>query len=79
VLEVDGQQARLLATAAGLGVMATFVPRYAHKFGFDGLTPLPVEGPVVTVDLGLVCRPGEPSSSTEALAAWLRKLAKRSA
>jgi hypothetical protein len=34
---------------------------------------------VVTVDLGLVCRPGEPSSSTEALAAWLRKLAKRSA
>ncbi|MDT7644857.1 MAG: hypothetical protein QOC75_1857 [Pseudonocardiales bacterium] len=79
VLEVDGQQARLLATAAGLGVMATFVPRYAHEISFDGLTRLPVEGSVVTVDLGLVCRPGEPSSSTEALAAWLRKLAKRSA
>ncbi|MDT7630811.1 MAG: hypothetical protein QOI50_2741, partial [Pseudonocardiales bacterium] len=27
----------------------------------------------------LVYRQGEPSSSTEALAAWLRKLAKRSA
>jgi len=79
VLEVDGQQARLLATAAGLGVMATFVPRYVHKIGFDALTPLAVEGPVVTVDLGLVRRSGELSSSTDALATWLRKLATRSA
>jgi DNA-binding transcriptional LysR family regulator len=78
VLEVDGQQARLLAAAAGLGVMATFVPRHARKIGYEALVPLTVEGTLVTVDLGLVRRPGElRSSSTDALATWLRTLAKR--
>jgi len=77
-LEVDGQQARVLAAAAGLGVMATFVPEYARRSLFDSLTPLPVEGPSVSVELGLVTRPGESFPPTvAALAAWLRKIAAR--
>jgi DNA-binding transcriptional LysR family regulator len=75
-LEVDGQQARLLATAAGLGVMATFIPSYARQTVFETLTPLPVEGPTVSVDLGLVTRPGERGSApVAAMASWLRELA----
>jgi DNA-binding transcriptional LysR family regulator len=77
-LEVDGQQARFMIAAAGLGVMATFVPTYARAAIADTLSVLPVEGPRVTVELGLVRRPGEaPSSSAKALADWLRKLAVR--
>jgi DNA-binding transcriptional LysR family regulator len=77
-LEVDGLQARFLATASGLGVMAAFIPRYAVDLLFDSLTVLPVEGPVVTVELGLVRRQGERRShSTDALATWLRTLAQR--
>jgi DNA-binding transcriptional LysR family regulator len=77
-LEVDGLQARFLATASGLGVMAAFIPRYAVDLLFDSLTVLPVEGPVVTVELGLVRRQGEcRSHSTDALATWLRTMAER--
>jgi DNA-binding transcriptional LysR family regulator len=76
-IEIEGQQARFLATAAGLGVMATFVPvpKRGHTMSFDTLTRLPVEGPPVTVDLGLVLRPGKPGAhQVDELAAWLRKL-----
>lgn len=77
-LEVDGQQARFMIAAAGLGVMATFVPKYARASIEDTLAVLPVEGPLVTVELGLVRRAGEElSSSAKALASWLRKLAVR--
>ena len=77
-LEIDGQQARFLAADAGLGVMATFIPKNGWPMALDSLTALPVEGPLVTVELGLVRRPGEPASgSADSLAAWLRKLARR--
>jgi len=76
-LEVDGQQARFLAASAGLGVMATFLPNCGRELAYDSVTPLRLEGPAVTVELGLVRRPGEPpSSSTEAFAAWLHKVAR---
>jgi DNA-binding transcriptional LysR family regulator len=78
VLEVEGQQARLLATASGIGVMATFIPGDADETAFGELVPLSVEGELPTVEVGLVRRPGDPwSSSTDALAGWLRKLAHR--
>jgi len=76
VLEIDGQQARFFAAATGLGVMATFLPRYGREIDLDGLAVLPVEGPSAQVELGLVRRrEAAPSTSVEALAAWLRKLA----
>jgi DNA-binding transcriptional LysR family regulator len=74
VLEIDGQQARFLAAAAGLGVLATFVPDYARTAVFDGLVPLPVNGPLTRAEVGLVRPNGDPYSRTaQALAAWLRK------
>ena len=73
VLEIDGQQARFLAAAAGLGVLATFVPDYARGPVFGSLVRLPVQEPVTRVDVGLVRRTDEPpSQSSTALADWLR-------
>jgi DNA-binding transcriptional LysR family regulator len=78
VLEVDGLQARFLAAAAGLGVLATFVPDHPRDLAFADLVPLPVAAPLTTVEVGLVRRDGEPKSgSTDALACWLRELARR--
>jgi DNA-binding transcriptional LysR family regulator len=77
VLEIDGQQARFLAAATGLGVMATFLPRYGGEIALEGLAVLPVEGPATQVELGLVRRPeAPPSTSVDALATWLRQLAR---
>jgi DNA-binding transcriptional LysR family regulator len=74
VLEIDGQQARFLAAAAGLGVLATFVPDHARTEVFDDLVPLPVKGPLTRVEVGLVRPAEDPYSKTaQALAAWLRK------
>ena len=74
VLEIEGQQARFLAAAAGLGVLATFVPDHARTAVFDGLVPLPVNGPLTRAEVGLVRPNGDPYSRTaQALAAWLRK------
>jgi DNA-binding transcriptional LysR family regulator len=76
VLEVEGLQARLLATAAGLGVIATFVPDDSGAAAFGDLVALPVDGTPTAIDVGLVRRPGDPRSrSTDELAGWLRKLA----
>jgi DNA-binding transcriptional LysR family regulator len=76
VLEVEGLQARLLATAAGLGVIGTFVPDDSGAAAFGDLVALPVEGTPTAIDVGLVRRAGDPrSSSTDELAGWLRKLA----
>ncbi|MGH3116060.1 MAG: LysR family transcriptional regulator [Streptomyces sp.] len=73
VLEIDGLQSRVLAAEAELGVVATFIPDYGRDRSPGSLVPLPVEGPAPTVEVGLVLRQGEPqSSSTEALADWLR-------
>lgn len=74
VLEIDGQQARFLAAATGLGVLATFVPDHARTAVFDDLVPLPVPGPLARVEVGLVRPTADPcSTSAQSLAAWLRK------
>jgi DNA-binding transcriptional LysR family regulator len=78
VIEVDGVQTRFLATAAGLGVMATFVPDHAGGSVGTELTQLDVAGRPTTVPAGLVRRPGHPSSSAaEELACWLRRASAR--
>jgi DNA-binding transcriptional LysR family regulator len=75
VIEVDGLQTRFLATAAGLGVMATFVPDHARAAVCTDFALLDVEGRPTTVQAGLVRRSDHPvSSTTDELAAWLRKL-----
>jgi DNA-binding transcriptional LysR family regulator len=77
VLEIDGQQARFIAAATGLGVMATFLPRYGREIDLDGLVALPVEGPASQVELGLVRRrEAPPSTSVDALCTWLREVAR---
>lgn len=73
VLEIDGLQARVLATEAGLGVMATFIPKHARGIAVGSLVPLSVDRPPTEVEIGLVRRRGETGSeSIDALAAWLR-------
>jgi DNA-binding transcriptional LysR family regulator len=73
-VEIEGQQARVMAASAGLGVLATFVPDSASDTVFESLVRLPVPGPLPKVDAGLVRRPGEPLSDTSAaLADWLRR------
>jgi len=77
-LEIDGLQARFLAATSGLGVMTTFVPEYVDDMGLEALTVLTVEGPPVTVALGLVRQPGgSGSSSVDAFAVRLRALARQ--
>lgn len=74
VLEIDGLQSRFLAAAAGLGVLATFVP--VGTTVSDDLVALAPAGPLPLVEVGLVHRPGEPrSNSVEALSSWLRESA----
>ncbi len=76
VLEIDGLQARLLAAEAELGVVATFIPAYGRDRYTGALAPLPVQGPTTQVEVGLVRRPDERSSSSvDALAGWLRSVA----
>lgn len=78
LLEIDGLQSRFLAAEAGLGVVATFIPEYGRDRASGSLLPLPVEGPLTEVEIGLVVRDGEPlSTSAAALAGWLRELAAR--
>lgn len=73
VLEIDGLQSRILAAAAGLGVVATFVPAYGADTIPAPLVVLAVDGAPTHVEVGLVQRPGEsPSSSANALANWIR-------
>ncbi|WP_349899292.1 LysR family transcriptional regulator [Parafrigoribacterium soli] len=76
VLEVDGLQARMLAANAGLGVVATFVPKYAHTSTLTGaLVPVRLDRPTARAEIGLVQRVGDNGSETvAAVAAWLRDL-----
>jgi DNA-binding transcriptional LysR family regulator len=71
-LEVDGVQARLMATQAGLGVMGVFVPPYAEPS--PGLVALRLETPAPTTECGLVTV-GDASPAVEAFAAGLRAAA----
>jgi DNA-binding transcriptional LysR family regulator len=75
VLEVDGLQARLLAADAGLGILGTFIPAYAGDDGRGRLVPLPVEGLLPEVQIGLISRQDEsPPAGADALADWLRNV-----
>lgn len=71
VLEIEGFQARLLAAAAGCGVVATFVPVGLRDEIAPGLVPLAVQ-PAPSVAAGLVRGPDDPDAATAELADWLR-------
>lgn len=72
-LEIDGIQARVLAAAAGLGVLGTFHPAYAGTSTPSGLTPLHLDRPMPSVEVGLVSRRADtPAGGAKALADWIR-------
>jgi DNA-binding transcriptional LysR family regulator len=72
-LEVDGIQARVLAAAAGLGVLGTFHPAYAGPGAPTGLAALRLEGPMPSVEVGLVSRRADtPLGGAKALADLIR-------
>lgn len=74
VLEIGGLMARAIASEAGLGVVATFLPAYSRHATPGNLVALDVDGPRTTVDVGLVRRESEPlADSTRVLADWLRE------
>ncbi len=61
-LEIDGVQARLLATQAGLGVMGVFAPPYAMAGLTGRLRPLRLAVPPPRIEFGVVSRRGDPPS-----------------
>ncbi|MCO1661115.1 LysR family transcriptional regulator [Pseudonocardia humida] len=72
-LEIDGIQARVLAAAAGLGVLGTFHPAYAGTSTPSGLTPLRLDRPLPSVEVGLLSRRADiPAGGAEALADCIR-------
>ncbi|HEX8969727.1 MAG TPA: LysR family transcriptional regulator [Chloroflexota bacterium] len=74
-LEIDGVQARLLATQAGLGVMGVFVPPYAASYLGEVLCPLRLQSAPPRAEFGLVSRaPYFQTAATDAFTAWLRKV-----
>lgn len=72
--EVDGMQARMLAAAAGLGVVGTFRPAWAGPCAVPGLRALALDRPLPTVDVGLVSRRGDASESHRTLADRIREV-----
>jgi DNA-binding transcriptional LysR family regulator len=74
-LEIDGVQARLTATQAGLGVMGVFVPRYAAQHFSGMLCPLHLELAPPQVEFGLVLPPEYAQTpAAQQLATWLTSL-----
>jgi DNA-binding transcriptional LysR family regulator len=79
-LEVDGVQARLLATQACLGVMGVFVPPYADASATAGLRPLRLDTPPPRAEFGVVLADAETiSPAAQAFVSWLREVARGSA
>jgi DNA-binding transcriptional LysR family regulator len=77
-LEIDGVQARLTATQAGLGVMGVFVPPYAVEDLTSRLRPLRLEATSPQVEFGLVLPPPHAqTSAAQQLADWLRTVSAR--
>jgi DNA-binding transcriptional LysR family regulator len=71
-LEIDGVQARILATRAGLGVMAVFVLPYAAESIGATLRPLSMDQLAPRVEFGLVTpRASVSSVLAEQFASWL--------
>ncbi len=77
-LEIDGVQARLTATEAGLGVMGVFVPPYAVADLTSRLRPLRLEAPPPRLEFGLVLQPEHAqTAAAQQLADWLRAVSGR--
>jgi LysR family transcriptional regulator, transcriptional activator of the cysJI operon len=78
-LEVDGVQARLLATQACLGVMGVFVPPYADDSATAGLRPVRLDVPPPRAEFGVVLGDAQARSpAAEAFVSWLREVARGS-
>lgn len=78
MIEIDGIQARRLATQAGLGVLATFAPGYAGDHAMDPLRTLRLAGTTPEIEFGMITRAGQPwTPLMEDMASWLRSVAKR--
>jgi DNA-binding transcriptional LysR family regulator len=71
-LEIDGVQARLAATQAGLGVMGVFVPPYARQSVSARLRPLRLDRPPPRAEFGLVTR--QQPIVSQAAADFIRRL-----
>jgi DNA-binding transcriptional LysR family regulator len=75
VIEIDGVQARKLAAHTGIGVFATFAPRYAGRHAMEPLRTLKTPGDLPTIEFGLVTRRDQPwSAPMEQFADFLRKV-----
>lgn len=59
-IEVDGIQARKLATQSGLGVLATFAPDYAGEHAMDPLRTIRLPGESPRIEFGVVTRRQQP-------------------
>jgi DNA-binding transcriptional LysR family regulator len=74
-LEIDGVQARLAATQAGLGIMGVFVPPYASEALGRLLRPLPMDSPPPKLEFGLVSAPEHlQTAASQQFAAWLAEV-----
>jgi DNA-binding transcriptional LysR family regulator len=79
-LEVDGVQARLLATQACLGVMGVFLPPYADQSATAGLQRLRLDAPPPRAEFGVVLGDAESTSpAAQAFVSWLREVARSGA
>ena len=73
IVEIDGVQARKLATEAGLGIFGTFLPPYAGVDAMAPLKPLHLASETPTIDFGLVSKSDRPPTPVMSdLADWLR-------
>lgn len=73
-VEIDGVQARKLATEAGLGIFGTFLPPYAGDDAMTPLVPLSLSTETPTIEFGLVVRAGRPPTPVMSeFAEWLRR------
>jgi DNA-binding transcriptional LysR family regulator len=73
-LEIDGVQARLAATEAGLGVMGVFVPPYAASDLARRLCRLELSGPPPRLEFGVVRRQTHERTTAAAhFEAWLER------
>lgn len=74
-VEIDGVQARKLAAQSGLGVLPTFVPKYAGDDAMAPLRTLRLTGATPTIEFGLVTRIDQPwTPLMDDMAGWLRSV-----
>lgn len=74
-VEIDGVQARKLATEAGLGIFGTFLPPYAGERAMAPLKPLNLVSETPTIEFGLLSRADRPPTPVMSdFADWLSKV-----